>query len=59
MRKICCMCKKTEDSHGWEEQEPDRDSLVSHGYCPECFRQTMQRLSRMAKLNGKTVRLGE
>jgi len=43
MQTVCCVCQKTKSQVGWIQGQLSRESMVSHGYCPECFHQTMER----------------
>jgi len=46
MKVICCVCHKTKDHNGWTYQ-PDRPGIpLSHGYCPKCYQQMMQKFER-------------
>lgn len=42
MTKVCCICQRIEEEKGWRS-EPliAAGTLLSHGFCPECFAQTM------------------
>lgn len=42
MRRMCCMCQRTESAGGWQLLPPPAESeLVTHGYCPVCYAQVM------------------
>lgn len=61
MQTVCCVCQKTKSQIGWIQGQPGRKGLVSHGYCPECFHQTMERAQDwlLAKTGGnRSVALG-
>ncbi|HUV67564.1 MAG TPA: hypothetical protein VMW24_26970 [Sedimentisphaerales bacterium] len=39
----CCVCRKVrEDGDKWTDKEVDDGSYVSHGYCPDCFMDSMR-----------------
>ena len=46
---ICCVCKKVRDDQNyWQQVESyiakRTDARFSHGYCPDCFKKTLQEL---------------
>jgi len=43
MQTVCCVCQKTKSQVGWIKKPARKESLVSHGYCPECFCREMER----------------
>lgn len=50
---ICCVCKKVRDDQNyWQQVESyiskRTDARFSHGYCPDCFKKTMQELEAPA-----------
>lgn len=53
---ICCVCKKVRDDQNyWQQVESyiskRTDARFSHGYCPDCFKKTMQELEAPAGLD--------
>ena len=54
MIKECCVCGKREHQGLWSldflAEEPRR---VSHGYCPACYEEFMDRLERLFLARGK------
>ncbi|MFQ6759260.1 MAG: hypothetical protein D9V46_01840 [Deltaproteobacteria bacterium] len=43
MQTVCCVCQKTKSRTGWIQGQSSKETRVSHGYCPDCFHQTMAR----------------
>jgi len=43
MQTVCCVCRKTKSRTGWIQGQSSKETRVSHGYCPDCFHQTMER----------------
>lgn len=44
MTIICCVCHKSKDRKGWSDHSQHRDTMISHGYCPECYRQAIEKI---------------
>jgi len=44
MRMICCVCHKTKGANGWVKHFVLQSKMVSHGYCPQCFQVTMEKV---------------
>lgn len=43
MTTICCVCHRTKSQVGWvKKRVSKRQHRLSHGYCPDCYRQTME-----------------
>ena len=42
MQTVCCVCQKTKSQAGWIQGQSSKETRVSHGYCPDCFSQTME-----------------
>ncbi|MGV1098071.1 hypothetical protein ACUUL3_01485 [Thiovibrio sp. JS02] len=38
------MCKRIKGERGWNKSTAGKNVRASHGYCPECFQQTMERV---------------
>jgi hypothetical protein len=38
---ICCICLRKKGKSGWRQERISPFAELSHGYCPECYRQTM------------------
>jgi len=43
MITICCICKEVIKQCGWSRQVVSRDVKVSHGYCPDCYKNMMKK----------------
>lgn len=43
MQTVCCVCQKTKSQAGWIQGQAGKEVRISHGYCPDCFHQTMER----------------
>jgi len=42
MRRMCCVCQRTESAGRWQLLPPPTESeAVTHGYCPSCYAQVM------------------
>ncbi len=41
VQTICCVCQKSMSLYGWFDEFMEQYKKLSKGYCPECFRQTM------------------
>ena len=52
MRTVCCVCYKIKSEDGWVKQQKNRSRKLSHGYCPDCYRETMQRIERNCLAQG-------
>ena len=45
MTTVCCVCRRIRGEQGWLERRRSQDEgRLSHGYCPECYRQAMAML---------------
>ncbi|MBU0482579.1 MAG: hypothetical protein KKG47_15920 [Proteobacteria bacterium] len=44
MEIICCVCNRKKSAKGWIKQFPDRNKVQSHGYCPKCYRQVVEKV---------------
>ncbi|MBU0484977.1 MAG: hypothetical protein KKB30_10745 [Proteobacteria bacterium] len=44
METICCLCHKIKDEKGWSRQFVLKGKKLSHGYCPDCYRKTMEKV---------------
>lgn len=42
MRTVCCVCQRTKSHNGWVKQSVLRRADDSHGYCPDCYRKTLE-----------------
>lgn len=50
MTKVCCVCSKVEQQGGWTSDcVLSATQQLSHGYCPVCFEDVMEDLSRFFK----------
>jgi hypothetical protein len=38
---ICCICQRQKGNNGWERAAAKPCTDLSHGYCPECYREIM------------------
>lgn len=49
--KQCCVCKKVKLGASWVSSNAVQHAAVncSHGYCPDCFRQVLQRIDHAAE----------
>jgi len=45
VKKICCVCHKTETLKGWAVRNTSAGEKISHGYCPVCFQQLLGRIN--------------
>lgn len=41
MRRMCCVCQKTQWKETWRLLPVEIDEPVTHGYCPDCFAAVM------------------
>ncbi|MFZ5797370.1 MAG: hypothetical protein C4563_04935 [Desulfobulbus sp.] len=54
MIKECCVCGKQERNGLWSREPGSPEEYrVSHGYCPVCYREFMERLDRLFPVRGK------
>ncbi|MEW6594660.1 MAG: hypothetical protein AB1413_07305 [Thermodesulfobacteriota bacterium] len=45
MTTVCCVCHRTKSGKKWVKKRTTQDAgRMSHGYCPECYAATMERL---------------
>lgn len=52
MQVICCVCLKTKQPKGWAKQAARSGGQLSHGYCPQCYQQMMERVENFFVMNG-------
>lgn len=52
MQVICCVCLKTKNHNGWKKQTARSGGQISHGYCPQCYKQMMERVENFFVMNG-------
>jgi len=52
MQIICCACQKTKSPSGWTKLTTRAGSQISHGYCPQCYKQMLKRIDNFSILNG-------
>ena len=45
MQKVCCVCKKTKSRNRWVKKLISRGKDLTHGYCPQCYRQVMAEIN--------------
>ena len=54
MTRMCCVCNKVEEGGEWRPLHMvTEDKRVTHGYCPECFAETMVQIEDF--IGGKAV----
>ena len=46
MQVVCCVCQRTKQHNGWEKITVSPETELSHGYCPQCYREFMQQVRR-------------
>jgi len=44
METVCCVCKSMKTAGGWIRLKTVKNANASHGYCPECFQHTMEKV---------------
>ncbi len=44
MQVICCVCQKTKSRNLWRKKAADPGTKLSHGYCPHCYQQLLERV---------------
>ena len=44
MTTVCCKCFKTKTANGWSKATPQDADLLSHGYCPHCYQETIKKI---------------
>lgn len=48
MIKECCVCGRREHQGHWRRNfSTDEPCRISHGYCPSCYEEFMDRLDRL------------
>ena len=52
MQVICCVCHKTKTHNSWTKQAVRSGVQLSHGYCPQCHKQMMERVANFFAMNG-------
>lgn len=52
MQVICCVCHKTKKHKGWAKQAARSGAQLSHGYCPQCYQQMMEKVENFFVMNG-------
>ncbi|MDH5299060.1 MAG: hypothetical protein OEV91_08575 [Desulfobulbaceae bacterium] len=57
METICCKCHRAKGERGWIKVRILPQVKMSHGYCPECYRQAMEKLQEM-KARFRPVAIG-
>ena len=54
MIKECCVCGRREREGFWSrDHSMGEQHWVSHGYCPVCYQEFMERLDRLFRARGK------
>ncbi len=51
MQVVCCVCHKTKNNHRWTKQAIKSGMQPSHGYCPQCYQQLMERVENFFVMN--------
>lgn len=43
----CCVCQRIKTDAGWNYQfvMMDGDNVISHGYCPVCYQEEVEKIS--------------
>ncbi len=44
MTTICCKCLKTKTDNGWTKTDSRDANILSHGYCPACYQETIKKI---------------
>lgn len=44
MLTICCICNKTKHNSDWVDEPLPEDTILSHGYCPQCYLKQMKEI---------------
>lgn len=44
MTTVCCKCFKTKTDNGWTKTAIEDAALLSHGYCPTCYMETIKKI---------------
>jgi len=52
MQIICCVCHKTKNHKGWAKQAVRSGAPLSHGYCPQCYQQMLEKIENFFAMNG-------
>ena len=48
MIKKCCVCRMVKIDGRWQEAQSCSDrKKVTHVYCPDCYRRTMNKINRL------------
>lgn len=57
--KVCCICNRVEHRGLWRYSNClVEGAAVSHGYCPQCFNETMAEIDKLAAdIDGHNVLL--
>ncbi|WP_319550514.1 hypothetical protein [Desulfogranum marinum] len=58
--KVCCLCNRVERNGIWRYSNRFVEgAVVSHGYCPQCFQETMAEIEKMfaPDLDGSSLQL--
>lgn len=56
MIKECCVCRKRERDGAWRPEQGVAGERVSHGYCPACYEEFMERLELLFLARGRVGR---
>ncbi|MDG4474591.1 hypothetical protein [Thiovibrio frasassiensis] len=52
MQVICCVCHKTKKHNSWAaKRSANSGDQRSHGYCPGCYQQMMERIENFFVMN--------
>jgi len=46
----CCVCNRTKQENGWLIVPTTEGVLISHGYCPHCFKKSMRELEHTSNV---------
>jgi len=41
----CCSCRRVHENGAWSSQVDLREFDISHGYCPDCYTEALDRLT--------------
>lgn len=44
MTTVCCKCQKTKTADGWLQTIQNGPVMLSHGYCPACYGETIKKI---------------
>ena len=59
MMTVCCTCQKVKTSGRWYAEKLPLKKKISHGYCPDCFKQIHIKLDKYIQAKKELLMLNK